>query len=169
MTRKYHVLDASAFMGGFTPGKEFNCTVGSVTDELKDLKSRMIMHRLIQEGKLLILEPDEEDLMEVDWSIKQTGDNLRLSPTDKKLLALVLKLKKRNVEVEVITDDYSIQNVLKMWNIPFKSILNPPIREVYSWKKICQGCKREYSAEYKENECEICGSKIYKKRFKSIN
>lgn len=168
MAKKYQVLDASAFIGEFSAEDAINFTVPEVSEELKDFKSRFLMENLIKAGKLLIEEPDEEDLQELDRTIKNSGDNLRLSSTDKKLLGLALTIKKRYGKVKVITDDYSMQNVLKIWKIPFKSILTPGIQEIFTWKKICQGCKKQFPETYADDECDVCGSKIYKKRFKSI-
>ncbi|QUH23854.1 ribonuclease VapC [Methanobacterium alkalithermotolerans] len=167
MFKKNLVLDASAFIGGYVPEKECNFTVSEITDEVKDLKSLMIMERAIKEGNLIIDQPDEEDVLKVESSIKNSGDNLRLSNPDKKILALALSIKKRKGNVNVITDDYSIQNALKILGIPFRSILTPGISEVYNWKKICRGCKKKFSENYLEDECDICGSPIHKKRFKS--
>ncbi len=167
MLKKNLVLDASAFIGGYVPEKGCNYTVSEVTDEVKDLKSFMIMESSIKEGNLIIAHPKDEDVLKVESSIKNSGDNLRLSNPDKKILALALSIKKRKGNVTVITDDYSIQNALKILGIPFRSILTPGISEVYNWKKICRGCKQEFSEDYLEDECDICGSPIHKKRFKS--
>ena len=59
-----------------------------------------------------------------------------------------------------------IQNVLKILNIPFKSVLTEGIKGTYNWKRICKGCKKEYHDNYEEKICEVCGSEIIKKRIK---
>jgi UPF0271 protein len=107
-----------------------------------------------------------ESLELIDSTIKLSGDVLRLSLVDKKLLALALSIKKLQGNVTVITDDYTMQNVLKILEIPYKSVLTSGIKQIYAWKRICKGCKKEYSDDYSYDECEICGSPIYKKRIK---
>jgi UPF0271 protein len=50
--------------------------------------------------------------------------------------------------------------------IPFSGILTEGIKGIYNWKKVCEGCKKEYPDDYPFDDCEICGSKIFKKRIK---
>ena len=64
----------------------------------------------------------------------------------------------------VVTDDYSIQNVLKIMGIPYRSVLTKGIEDVVGWVKICKGCKKKYPSDTVLIECEICGSPIYRKR-----
>jgi UPF0271 protein len=66
----------------------------------------------------------------------------------------------------VVTDDYSMQNVLKIVGIPYRSVLTEGIKEIYGWIKVCKGCKKKYPSEYLFDECEICGTRIIKKRLK---
>ena len=73
---------------------------------------------------------------------------------------------KQGKNVKVISDDYTIQNTLKIMGIPYSGIITEGIRGVYNWKKVCEGCKREYDEDYPFDDCEICGSKIFKKRIK---
>lgn len=169
MKKNYKVLDASAFIGGYRPTDKNNFTISEVTEELKDIQSKMIMENALKDRLLNILEPDHDGLTAVELTIKESGDVLRLSKTDKKLLALALNVKKIYGNVILITDDYSIQNVSKLLKIPFKSVLTSGIKEVYAWKKVCRGCKKEYDDEYSWDECEICGSDIYKQRIKKGN
>ena len=68
--------------------------------------------------------------------------------------------------VMVISDDYTIQNTLKIMDIPYSGVITEGIKGVYNWKKVCEGCKKEYGEDYPFDDCEICGSKIYKKRIK---
>ncbi len=92
---------------------------------------------------------------------------MRLSEPDKKLLALALDLLDSNYKVKVMTDDYSIQNVLKILDIPYGSIITEGIKGVYNWKKTCEACKKEYPADYPYDDCEVCGSRIFKRRIKN--
>jgi endoribonuclease Nob1 len=166
MRENFKVLDASAFIGGYQPTDKNNFTISEVTEELKDIQSKMIMKNALKDQILKIVEPDLESMATVETTIKKSGDILRLSKTDKKLLALAIHIKKAKGSVILITDDYSIQNVSKLLEIPFKTVLTTGIQRIYGWKKVCKGCKKEYSDNYSFEDCEICGSPIFKKRIK---
>ena len=167
MNDLYYVLDASAFINGFEPKGQFNFTVSLITDEVKDLKSKILLDQAIEEGKIIIKEPKEEFIKELNETISKSGDDLRLSEADKKLLALALDLKSENENIKVLTDDYSMQNVLRILQIPYDSIITEGIKGVYNWVKTCEGCKKEFDADYPFDDCEICGSKVFKRRIKT--
>ncbi|MBO7444554.1 MAG: ribonuclease VapC, partial [Methanobrevibacter sp.] len=145
----------------------FNFTVSEITDEVKDLKSKILLDQAIEEGKIIIKEPKEEFIKELNETISKSGDDLRLSEADKKLLALALDLKCENENIKVLTDDYSMQNVLKIIDIPYDSIITEGIKGIYNWVKTCEGCKKEFDADYPFDDCEICGSKVFKRRIKT--
>ena len=167
MNDLYYVLDASAFINGFEPKGQFNFTVSLITDEVKDLKSKILLNQAIEEGKIIIKEPKDEFIKELNETISKSGDDLRLSEADKKLLALALDLKSENENIKVLTDDYSMQNVLRILEIPYGSIITEGIKGVYNWVKTCEGCKKEFDADYPFDDCEICGSKVFKRRIKT--
>ena len=168
MNDLYYVLDASAFINGFEPKSQYNFTVSLITDEVKDLRSKILLNQAIEEGKIIIKEPSEESALELSRIISKSGDDLRLSEADKSLLALALDLlNEENANIKVLTDDYSMQNVLKILNIPYDSIITEGIKGVYNWVKTCEGCKKEFDADYPFDDCEICGSKVYKRRIKT--
>ena len=168
MSDLYYVLDASAFINGFEPKGPYNFTVSEITDEVKDLKSKILLDQAIEEGKIKIKEPKEEFIHELNDIISKSGDDLRLSHADKKLLALALDLlNEYDANIKVLTDDYSMQNVLKILDIPYDSIITEGIKGVYNWVKTCEGCKREFDADYPFDDCEVCGSKVFKRRIKT--
>ena len=166
MTDKVYVLDASAIIGGFSSKKIQNYITASVIVEIKDFKSKLFLESTIEEGSITIMEPDSLDIKNVTDVIKKSGDVLRLSNEDKNLVALAFKLKREKKDPIVVTDDYSMQNVLKIVEIPFRSVLTEGIKEIYGWVKICKGCKKKYPPEYGSDECEICGTRIIKRRIK---
>ena len=167
MNDLYYVLDASAFINGFEPKGKFNFTVSEITDEVKDLKSKILLDQAIEDGKIIIKEPKEKFIKELNETISESGDDLRLSKADKKLLALALDLRCENENIKVLTDDYSMQNVLKIIDIPYDSIITEGIKGIYNWVKTCEGCKKEFDADYPFDDCEICGSKVFKRRIKT--
>jgi UPF0271 protein len=166
MNDKVYVLDASAIIGGFS-SKEFqNYITASVISEIKDLKSKIILESAVEEGSIRIMEPESVDIKNVSDIITKSGDVLRLSNTDKNLIALAFKLKRESYDPMVVTDDYSMQNVLKIVGINYRSVLTEGIKGIYGWVKVCKGCKKNYPPEYAFDECEICGTRIIKKRIK---
>ena len=167
MEKTYKILDASAFINGFEPDDDLNYTVPEITNEVKDLKSKILLDQIISDGKLTIKSPEDYYINKLDHIISESGDDLRLSHPDRQLLALALEINDLKGNILVLSDDYSIQNVLKILNIPFNSIITDGINQVYNWVKTCVGCKKEYPADYSEDVCEICGSKIYKRRIKN--
>lgn len=162
----YYVLDASAFINGFKLNSNNNYTVSEVTAEIKDFQSRLMFDMAIDEGLLVILDAPSKCIRCVNNIISESGDILRLSLPDKKLISLAYMFSKEGKNVKVITDDYTIQNALKIMGIPYSGIITEGIKEIYNWKKVCEGCKKEFDEDYPFDDCEICGSKIFKKRIK---
>lgn len=161
----FYILDASAFINGFELETNNNYTVPEITEEIKDFESKLKLDNSIKEFKLKIKEPEEQYINSLNKITSESGDSLRLSNPDKKLIALALEMKEK-FNVKVISDDYSIQNVLKIVGVPYSGVVTEGIKGVYNWKKVCQGCKKEYSDDYPFDDCEICGSKLFKKRIK---
>lgn len=160
------MLDASAFINGYQISSKRNFTVPEITEEIKDFESRLKFDAAIEEGSLAIQDVPDKWLSCVNNIIYESGDILRLSFPDRKLIALAYMLSQSGEKVTVITDDYTIQNTLKIMNIDYSGIMTEGIKGIYNWKKICEGCKKEYPEDYRFDDCEICGSKIFKKRIK---
>ena len=161
-----YILDASAFINGFKIISDNNFTVPEISAEIKDFKSKLNFDMAIEEGKLSIQDVPSEYISSVNDIISGSGDILRLSLPDKKLISLAYMLHEKGRNVKVISDDYTIQNTLKIMNIPYSGVITEGIKGIYNWKKVCEGCKKEYDDDYPFDDCEICGSKIYKKRIK---
>ncbi|WP_458403534.1 ribonuclease VapC [Methanobrevibacter sp.] len=162
----YYILDASAFINGFEINSGHNYTVPEITEEIKDFESRLKFDTAIAHGLIIVQDVASQYTTCVNDIISSSGDILRLSLPDKKLIALAYMMSEEGKNVRVITDDYTIQNTLKILNIPFSGVITEGIKEIYNWKKVCEGCKKEFDENYPFDDCEICGSKIYKKRIK---
>lgn len=165
LKEKVYVLDASGIIGGFISSEHKNITISGILLEIKDLKSQIALQSALDDGKIIIKEPDTDSVNRVQSAIENSGDILRLSEVDMALVALAITLKKDYHPI-VVTDDYSIQNILKILKIPYQSVVTKGIREVYGWIKICRGCRKKYPADYSWDECEICGANVYRKRIK---
>ena len=168
MQKKVYVLDASAIIGGFYSKNYANFTTSGAILEIKDLKSELLLRSAIENGHIKVDEPDPEDIAEINQVITSSGDILRLSDVDRCIVALSFKFKRNGFKPIVVTDDYSMQNTLKTIRIDYQSVLTPGIKEIINWVKICKGCKKRYPSDYKFEECEICGSPIFRKRIKTI-
>ena len=162
----YYILDASAFINGFKPTSKNNFTVPEITAEIKDFKSRLAYDSAVDDGILTVQDVSGKYLDKTDEIISKSGDVLRLSIPDKKIIALAVMLKDEGKPVKVISDDYTIQNTLKIMDIAYDGIITEGIREIYNWKKVSQGCKKEFEEDYPFDDCDVCGSKVYKKRIK---
>ena len=162
----FYVLDASAFINGFQPTSKNNFTVPEITAEIKDFESRLLYDTAVDEGRLTVRDVTQEYMDKTDAIISSSGDILRLSVPDKKIIALALMLEDEGRIVMVISDDYTIQNTLKIMGIDYSGIITEGIREVYNWKKVCNGCRKEFEEDYPFDDCDVCGSRIFKKRIK---
>lgn len=161
-----YVLDASAIINGFKINSDNNYTVPEITSEIKDLKSKLTFDMLIEEGNLIIQDVPNKYISSVNDVISMSGDILRLSMPDIKLISLACMLQDEGKNVKVISDDYTIQNTLKIMEIPYSGVMTEGIKGIYNWKKVCEGCKKEYDDDYPFDDCEICGSRIFKKRIR---
>ena len=161
-----YVLDASAIINGFKINSNNNYTVPEITSEIKDLKSKLTFDMLIEEGNLIIQDVPNKYISSVNDVISMSGDILRLSMPDIKLISLACMLQDEGKNVKVISDDYTIQNTLKIMEIPYSGVMTEGIKGIYKWKKVCEGWKKENDDDYPFDDCEICGSRIFKKRIR---
>jgi endoribonuclease Nob1 len=146
------VLDASFFFGEFpTDGALF--TVPSVIDELKDIRAKGNFEKLCAQG-LRVQSPTDESSRRVIAVAKTTKDVTVISPTDRDLLALALDL-----EADLYTDDFAIQNIALVLGVKTIPILQRKARRVH-WKYRCSGCGRY--ADH-DGECPVCGAAIKRK------
>ncbi|ADP77881.1 conserved hypothetical protein [Methanothermus fervidus DSM 2088] len=157
------ILDASAIICGYKPKKKA-FTIPEVTSEIKDIRSKQFLNSLLKKRILEIKDVDEKTIKDTKKILRKIADISKLSFTDIKLISLAISIHKKGENVVVVTDDYMVQNALKILKIPFISLLSQGIKQVYRWVKICTGCKKIYPEEYKGKDCEICGSPIVKKR-----
>jgi len=160
------VLDTSAFLAGFDPfslGAE-QVTVPKVEEEI--LRNSMIKMRFetaIESGKLKVKAPTQEFSNQTKASASKVGDSFKLSEADMQLLALALELKAAGYTPQIVTDDYSIQNVATQMGIDFLALATFGIKRLLEWIRYCPACHREYPADCKTKECQICGTELKRK------
>ncbi len=102
---------------------------------------------------ITVLNPTAESLGEVDRGAKETGDDARVSPVDREVLALAIDLK-----ATLISDDYSLQNLASHLGVGFTPIGKKGITREIKWRYKCEGCGRVWSRYY--SECPVCGSAL---------
>ena len=119
--RKVIVLDTSAFVAGFDPFSidVEQATVPKVEDEIRNSLNKVRFETALESGKIKIKAPSKEFLSKIKESSVKVGDSFKLSETDIELLALSLELKESGANPQIITDDYSIQNVATGLRIEF--------------------------------------------------
>ncbi len=164
--RKTIVLDTSAFMAGFDPF--------AVEDELYSVPAvgkELISSSLIklkfeaatESGKIKIVEPSPKYLNMAKESSKETGDLDSLSEADMKVLALAMQLKDDGACPNIVTDDYSIQNVARKINVEFTPLITLGIRFYLHWLRYCPACRKKYPPDYGQDLCEVCGTRLKRK------
>ena len=160
------VLDTSAFLAGFDPfssGAE-QVTVPKVEEEI--LRNSMIKMRFetaVESGKVKVKTPTQEFSNSAKTSASKVGDSFKLSETDMQLFALALELQAEGYTPQIVTDDYSIQNVATQMRIGFLALATFGIKRLLEWIRYCPACHREYPANCKTNECQICGTELKRK------
>ena len=164
-------MDTSAFLAGFDPfsvGEE-QVTVSNVEEEIRTNSIPWVRFKAATENaKIVVKRPSEDSLKQVEACAIQVGDSFFLSETDKQVLALALELKTTTCDPQIVTDDYSIQNVAKRLGIEFTSLATLGIRRVLEWIRYCPACHREYAANCASTECAICGTNLKRKPRKHL-
>ena len=164
--KKIIVLDTSAFLVGFDPFSviEEQATVPKVEEEIRTKSMTWVRFRTaVENGKLKVKAPSEEYWNQVKASANRVGDSFFLSETDLQILALALQLKVEGYIPQIVTDDYSIQNVATKMGIEFVSLATFGISRLLEWVRYCPACHREYPADYNSTECAVCGTTLKRK------
>jgi len=151
---KVYILDTSALISH--PGLLEGLTVKEVLAEAKSSAARL------RSTLLKVQEPSAVSLEKVSKLAKKTGD--KLSEADLKLLALALDLKREGKVPEILTDDYSIQNLASVLGIRFSSVGEKGIKKVFRWVSSCPLCGKTFSPS--ESECRFCGSQLKRRPLK---
>ncbi len=165
------VLDTSAFVAGFDPFSlsEEQVTVPKVEEEIRRnsiIKTRVEM--ALESGKLKVKAPSEEFANRIKTPANKAGDSFKLSEADMQLLALALELKESGYTPQIITDDYSIQNVATQIGVEFLALSTFGIKRLLEWVRYCPACHREYPADCKTKECQVCGTELKRKPRRTV-
>ena len=152
------VIDTSSILAGFQfDGTSSYYISPLAADEIRRGRKKEDIDNLVEREVLVIKAPSLETMDRVTLGAQESGDINRLSRADIEILALALEM-----NAEVVTDDYSIQNLAKKLGIPFRAFGKAPIREEFVWTYRCKGCGKFYGEPQKD--CPICGSEVVQKR-----
>lgn len=151
--KKTLVADTTALFNASDFPANFDIIVPpGVVEELK----RWGMDRrldLLLASRIEVRSPANGSLDKARKASEATGDIGRLSDTDISVVALAVEL-----EAPAITDDYSIQNVIKSLGGEFLTMEKIGIRDVYNWEFRCSGCGKLFKE--KIGECDVCGHRL---------
>jgi UPF0271 protein len=137
------VLDTSAFLAGYDAFSvsDEQVTVPKVEEEI--LRNSMVKLRFqtaVESEKVKIKEPAEKFTDAAKASASKVGDFHKLSQADIQLLALALQLRTEGYMPQIVSDDYSIQNVAKQLGIEFLALATLGIRRQLEWIRYCPAC-----------------------------
>lgn len=169
--RRVIVLDTSAFLAGFDP---FSLSVEQVTVPAveEEIKRNLIIctrfRTAIENGKLEVKAPRPEFLSGAKIFASKLGDSYLLSKADIQLLALCLELKAEGYTPQIVTDDYSIQNVATQMGVGFSALATFGIKRLLEWIRYCPACHKEYPADCKSKECLVCGTLLKRKPRRTV-
>jgi len=164
--QKTMVLDTSAFVAGFDPFSlsEEQVTVPKVEEEIRrNSIIKMRFEASLENGRVKVKAPSKEFINKIRDSSSKIGDSFKLSETDIELLALALELKSTGYNPQIVSDDYSIQNVATQLGIEFLALATLGIKRLLEWIRYCPACYREHPANTSFKECQVCGTELKRK------
>ncbi|MCS7363908.1 MAG: ribonuclease VapC [archaeon GB-1867-035] len=158
------ILDSSAIINGYNPASSSKKHLISekTIKEVKDQKSRRILETAISIKKVKIAKASEKSIQKTRKNAEKTGDLKYLSEADIETIAIALDAKEKGLQPIIITDDFTIQNVLSHMKIPYKPVITSGIKNKVKWIIYCPACGATYT-DKKISTCEICGSKLKRK------
>ncbi|MDG6229308.1 MAG: NOB1 family endonuclease [Candidatus Thermoplasmatota archaeon] len=160
-TSEVLVVDTSAILSG----KQFDdydvliITAALIAEELKEGGRDFRRFEYLQAKGLEVHSPTKESLILIKKTATAYGELKRLSVADIHLLALavdVMRLWEKSVCI--LSDDYSIQNIASILDIPFLSLSQKGITKKFKWVSRCQGCHTILSESV--DACPFCGSPV---------
>jgi UPF0271 protein len=157
---KGYVLDTSVLYYGKDLPQGFECVITPGVVRELDREGMSARLELLMATRVRVSSPSDRSLRKVSVESEKTGDSRRLSEADKELLALALDL-----GYELITDDYSIQNLARAMGIPARGFDQKGITEVFEWQARCKGCGKLFPADVRV--CDVCGTETRTRRKKS--
>ncbi len=125
------VNDTGAILAGLPlslPAK--HVTTEQVVSEVIDRESRQLLSTMIETQRLNVLGTDSSSLMKAKILAKKSRRLIKLSETDLSVLALALTIREQCPESRVLvaTDDYTLQEAVRIAGLEFITIRYKGIR-----------------------------------------
>ncbi|MEM2872972.1 MAG: hypothetical protein QXD82_02250 [Nitrososphaerales archaeon] len=162
------VLDSTAFYAGipFTSVSKYYTTPLVISEVSHTKTLSMAISALTESNRLLIIEPLHNSIEEVRRIASKSGDLQKLSNADISIIALGMQLKKNGYYVTIVSDDYSIQNLVKFSGLRFSPVMTRGILRTISWLLYCSGCGKVF---YDSSAiiCDVCGTRLKRKMRKN--
>ena len=128
------LLDSSAIINGLRLDEQLKYLITSdCFEELKSMELRLLAENYFNIGILEIRDACPSSVQKVLDFLEKLGDK-KLSKQDISLIALAVEFKDCKKSFEVITDDYGLQNALKILKIPFQAVLQGKVKKAKKWK-----------------------------------
>ncbi len=162
------VLDTSGFIARwplYAPRATIY-TTSLVLSEVKDSESKQGLEIAFSLDRVHVIDPEQSYVRRIIKEARRSGLHISLSKTDISVAALALQLREQGLEVEVLTDDYSLQNLLALLRIKYKPLRTRGIRKIEEYDIICPACGYK-SKNPAEKICPICGTPLKRIRKKA--
>ncbi len=156
----FRIFDASAFYAGIpfadsTPG----FTTSKIFEEIKHIKkNHEVIQVLLDTERLVIKDPNPEQIKKIKKKSEESGDVNKLSEADFSVLALCMEL-----DGELVTDDFALSNLAKLLEVKINPVMTHGIKQVKRWVLYCPGCNEGFT---KGTTCKNCGTVLKRKLVK---
>ncbi len=131
-----YLIDAAVLLNdelfSFSSKKHY-VTTSFVVSEIKDFRSKALLDNALANNFLKIVDPSEKALKKIHELSNSIGS--RLSKADFSLLALAIDFKSEKKRFKVLTDDFSVQNLLLKLKISFDSVIQGKVKSFKAFKK----------------------------------
>ncbi|BCU67539.1 hypothetical protein HS7_09760 [Sulfolobales archaeon HS-7] len=156
------IFDTGAFIAGLENFFSLVFTTQLVIEEIKDIRSSTNLELGLSANKIVILTPSKEGVAKIQDTCKRIGE-FSLSDADISIAALALDFNNSLV----FTDDYSLQNILKIFKIRFNPVRMFGIKDARRFEYVCNSCKKRFSEPIKR--CKVCGGHVRKKPLLTVS
>lgn len=150
------ILDTSAILSGKPLAGRF-VVPPAVEDEVQPGGRTGRTMDYLRSAGLEVRAPGEEAVAKAREAAGGTGDLDEMSAADLEVVALAVES-----GLEVVTDDYRVQNVLRALDLAFRPLAQRGIRSQWTWTYLCAACGRTW--EHAWEACPVCGGDVEAKR-----
>ncbi len=166
MSGRRIVLDTTAFLAAL-PLMVYDATLyttPSVVEEVRDRESRMRLEAALLVNRVTIVEPRWRYRRRIEKKAVNLGLHTSLSRTDIDVAALALQLIDEGGSVEVITDDYALQNLLEHLGVAWLPLRTRGIVKAQKYIVKCPACGY-ISRKPGEKVCPVCGTPLQRQPY----